>query len=70
MESSNKITSRKKFFLWSAGALASITALKHFFGNKPEKKESATVKMLTQEGTLIEIDKKLLGNYSKKITNN
>ena len=54
MEQSNKPASRKKFLLWGAAALSSIALLKNLPGNKKEKKE--TVKMLTQDGTLVEID--------------
>lgn len=70
MEPTTKTTSRKKFFLWSAGILTSVTAFKYLFGNKPGKEKKETVKMLTQDGTLVEIDKELLSNYNKKISDN
>ena len=54
MEQNTKITSRKKFLAWGAAALSSFALLKNFSGAKKEKKE--TVKMLTQEGKLVEID--------------
>jgi hypothetical protein len=34
----------------------------------PKKKKSETVKMLTQDGKLVEIDKKLLASPGKKIS--
>jgi len=54
MEQNNKTSSRKKFLLWGAAALSSFALLKNLPGNKKEKKE--TVKMLTQDGVLVEID--------------
>jgi hypothetical protein len=62
-----KITSRKKFLLWGATFLSSLTVLKFIKGNKPEKNE--TIKMLTQDGKLVEIDReKLYGSKRNKIT--
>ncbi len=54
MEQNNNTSSRKKFLLWGAAALSSFALLKNIPGNKKEKKE--TVKMLTQDGTLVEIE--------------
>jgi hypothetical protein len=54
MEQNNKISSRKKFLLWGAAALSSFALLKNIPSGKDEKKE--TVKMLTQDGTLVEIE--------------
>jgi len=45
---------RKKFLLWGAAALSSLTLFKSFSNVKKPKKE--TVKMLTQDGKLVEID--------------
>ena len=66
MKQSNQPPSRKKFLWWGAAALAAITAFRFFPGQKKEKKE--TVKMLTQDGRLVEVDKTLLASGSKKIT--
>lgn len=60
-------SSRKKFLLWSAVILSSATVLKFVTGNKKEKGE--TVKMLSEDGTLVEIDKDLLVSTGKKISN-
>ncbi len=67
MQHSIKTPSRKKFILWSAAMLSSLTALKFLSGSK--KKNNETVKMLTQDGTLVEIDKSLLSVSGKKISN-
>jgi len=67
-EQKKNTTSRKKFFLWSLGVLASATALKYFMWNKNSKKKN-TVKMLTQDGILVEVDKELLNTSTERITN-
>jgi len=54
--------------LWSLGVLASATALKYFMWNKNSKKKN-TVKMLTQDGILVEVDKELLNTSTERITN-
>lgn len=59
--------SRKKFLLWGASALASLTAFR-FFG-PPKPKTTETVKMLTRDGQLVEVDKSLLSSNPKKISN-
>ncbi len=65
MEENLKSHSRKKFLLWSTVFLSSLTVLKFIAGNKMKKNE--TVKMLTQDGKLVEIDKALLSSARKKI---
>ena len=59
--------SRKKFLWWGTAALAALTTFRFFGGRKKSKTE--TVKMLTEDGRLVEIDKKLLTTNGKKITN-
>lgn len=66
MQEAQPSTSRKKFLLWSATILSSATVFK--FIKVPKKKKSDTVKMLTEDGKLVEIDKKLLVSPGKKIT--
>ena len=70
MQDIEKINSRKKFLLWSAAAISSVTALKFLAGKKQEndKSESNTIKMLTQDGTLVEINKDLVIHSARKIT--
>lgn len=67
MEQSSKTSSRKKIILLGAAILSSVTFFRFFGGSKKEKNE--TVKMLTQDGQLVEIDKKLLASSGNKITN-
>lgn len=64
-------TSRKKILLWGTAFLSSLTVFKIFSGNKRKEIEpvSETVKMLTRDGKLVEIDKKLLTSAGKKISN-
>ena len=54
MEESPKTSNRRKFLLWSATILSSLTLLKFIPATKKEKKE--TVKMLTQDGKLVEVE--------------
>jgi len=62
-----KTTSRKKFLLWGATFLSSLTVLKFITGNKQQKND--TIKMLTQDGKLVEIDRdKLYGSKRNIIT--
>ena len=67
MQQSTRTPSRKKFLLWSAAILSSLTVLKFITGSK--RKNNETVKMLTREGKLVEINKSLLASYGKKISN-
>ena len=67
MKPNQKITTRKKFLLWGGVLVASITAWKWLPGGRSVK--SNTVKMLSQDGTLVEIDKSLLASSGKKISN-
>lgn len=66
MREIQKSRSRKKFLLWSAVALSSVTVFKFFGGTKRKKTE--TVKMLSQDGTLVEIDRDLLVSSGEKIS--
>ena len=67
----DKTSNRKKFLLWGVALLSSFTALRFFTGAGKNKTTTPgnTVKMLTQDGKLVEIDKKLLTSSGKKITN-
>ena len=68
MQAPDKTPSRKKFLLWSAVLLGSATVLKLVTGKETKKKESDTIKMLTEDGRLVEIDKNMLAAGSKKIS--
>jgi protein-disulfide isomerase len=67
MHPSQQPPSRKKFLLLGIAAFCSATALRFFTRGK--KKTPETVKMLTQEGRLVEINKTMLALHSKKVTN-
>jgi len=56
MQDSQKKTSRKKFLLWSTALISSVTAFKIFGA----KKKSTTVRMLTEDGKLVEVDSSLI----------
>lgn len=67
MEPEKEKTSRKKFMFWGLGILSSLTAIK-FLSPSKKKEKKETVKMLTQDGQLVEIDKDLVPSSRKKIT--
>ena len=67
MEPSNTST-RKKFLNWGAVLLGSATVFKFFTRRNEEIKKPETVKMLAQDGTLVEVDKTLLAGSGKKIS--
>jgi hypothetical protein len=57
--------SRRKFISWGIASAAVVSACK-FFKSTPEKK---TVKMLTQDGKLVEVDMAALPQQKKKASN-
>ncbi len=67
MESEIPGGTRKKFLWWGTAALVSITAFR--FWGKQKKKEKQTTKMLTRDGHLVEVDKRLVIGGGKKISN-
>ena len=67
MEQPLKTTSRKKFLLWGTAVLSSLAVIKFISGK--EKKKTERVKMLAQDGTLVEVDIAALSANKKKITN-
>lgn len=69
MDLKNKIQSRKKFISIGVSTAALFTAFRFLIPKKAEKK-TETVKMLTQDGKLVEIDaKSFYPDRGKKITN-
>lgn len=66
MDHYKKTTSRKKILLWVTAILSSLIAMKYVPFSKKNKKQ--TVKMLSQDGELVEIDKALLASSGKKIS--
>ncbi|WP_435352502.1 hypothetical protein [Emticicia sp. SJ17W-69] len=69
MKNNSENTTRKKFILWSVAAVCSATVLKFFTRETKKKDEGDTVKMLTQDGTLVEINTKLITQCGGTITN-
>jgi hypothetical protein len=71
MQDSSQAPTRKKFLLWSAIIVSSATVLRFFSGTSSKKKKTETVKMLTEDGTLVEMDKHLvdLMCIKRKVTN-
>ena len=67
MQDSEKFQSRKKFLLWGAAALSSVSVLRIF--KAPKKQKTETVKMLTQDGKLVEVTVSAIPSKKKKITN-
>lgn len=66
MENEKDKSSRKKFVLWGIGVLSSLTVLK--FLPSATKKKKDTVKMLTQDGRLVEVDRDMITKSKGKIT--
>jgi hypothetical protein len=66
MEESSKPSSRKKFLLLTGAAFLSASVLRMFTRKKKEKEP--TVKLLTQDGKLVEIDRSRLPTAGKKIS--
>ncbi len=66
MEVEKQKYSRKKFVIWGVGILASLSVLK--FGFSPKKKKD-TVKMLSQDGKLVEVDMSALRSKKRKVSN-
>jgi|GEM_PF-733749 hypothetical protein len=67
MQSSSNKQTRKKFLWWGTALLASIAAVKWMPGRR--KAKASTAKLLTQDGKLVEIDKRFLVSSGKKISN-
>lgn len=65
MEKEQKKLSRKNFLSWGAG-IASLLVLPSFFRTK-KKKQAGKVKMLTQDGRLVEIDMENIPAEKQKI---
>jgi hypothetical protein len=73
MKQLQKAPTRKKFLLWGAALISSVAFFKFFSGTRKSSltngHDTKTVKMLTQDGRLVEVDKNLLASSGKKITN-
>lgn len=60
--------SRRGFVGWTLGTLGLFGILKFFPGNKQKAKSGSTVKMLGQDGKLVEVDASLLHRKKTKIS--
>ena len=67
MEIEKQKYSRKKFVTWGVGIIASLSVLK--FGFTPKQKKTNTVKMLSQDGKLVEVDMIALNSQKRKVSN-
>ncbi len=65
MEDVKQKYTRKNFMIWGVGILASVSFLKFAF---TPKKNKNTVKMLSQDGKLVEVDMSLLQSKKRKVT--
>ena len=66
MTNENKTQGRRKFITWGVASAALLTAAKFIL---PSKKKPETVKMLTEDGKLVEVAIASLPQKKKKITN-
>ncbi|NOT50368.1 MAG: hypothetical protein HOP10_03715 [Chitinophagaceae bacterium] len=66
-------SNRKKFLLWGAALVSAITFSKYFKGTQKNIAigcgSKPSIKMLTQDGSLVEIDKNMVISPGKKISN-
>ena len=68
VENENKPVSRKKFVIWGVGTLSVLTAARLFFRPRSKSGKPTTVKMLTQDGKLVEVEVTKLSTKRKKIS--
>ena len=71
MQQPQQTDSRKKFLIWGAAVFSSLAILKLIPGRKKNVDDSANqkVKLLGQDGKLVEIDKRLLTSSMGKASN-
>ena len=65
IENENKPVSRKKFVLWTLAILSALATVKYLF--HPSRRNKTTVKMLTQDGKLVEVELSRLSRKKTKI---
>ena len=66
VENDKKPVTRKKFVLWGAAAVAALSAAGYFLRAPVKKQKIATAKMLTEDGTLVEVEVAKLPRKRKK----
>ena len=67
MDKTNRAISRKNFVVWSAGVISALTAATYFLRSSRPRKKTKTVRMLSQEGQLVEVEISKLPPTRKKI---
>jgi hypothetical protein len=67
MQQNKEMNSRRKFMVWTASIISGLSLITLGVRNKKKK---TTVKMLTQDGRLVEVEKELLTGTREKISNN
>lgn len=67
MEKEKKSPSRRKFLFWGAGLLSGASLFRFAWMSKAREKEEESVKMLTQDGRLVEVDVSRLPSQSRQI---
>jgi hypothetical protein len=70
MDNNKKDVSRQKFLFWGI-SIASVFTIPCFFRSSKNKKQAATktVKMLTQDGKLVEVNISCITGKGEKIKN-
>jgi len=66
MTADKQNSSRRKFVEWGLGALAAFSTIGLFFSRKKNKK---TVKLLTQDGRLVEVDEAFVKSTGRRVDN-
>lgn len=65
MQQNNQQNSRRKFMVWTASILSGLSLITLGVRGRIKKE---TVKMLTQDGKLVEVEKDLLTSPKKRIS--
>ena len=68
MQEPQKFPSRKKFLLTGLGAFCSALAVRFAIGGSRKAQVVETVKLLTEDGQLVEVSRTKLASRGKKIT--
>ena len=69
MENKGSFLARRKFLGWLSVLSVAATAGIPLFLRKNSPVKTKTIKMLTQDGKLVEVDESLIRRTGKKVTN-
>jgi len=69
MINENKNQSRRKFLGWGIASAALLSACRFLSPSAKEPVERKTVKMLSQDGKLVEVDIAAIPSQKKKVSN-